>query len=140
MTKSMKIVLLLLVAVSCAGSAYFLNRYLKASAEAAQLRDENVNLRKEKLMLLEEHKKALEENNKCIRKELVVKYMEFIYRLREKIDSKQEIPVTDKKLFIDRADFVVENLDILELKPEEAKSYLSYILSIKNALQESDKK
>jgi len=104
----------------------------KLKKENRVLIEENVKLLKEQKMVLPEYKKVLEENNRMLRKELVKKYMEYIIDLTNKVAAEKVVPEEDKKLFSDRSAFVIENMGLLEMTDEEAKTYIKFLLKMKD--------
>ncbi len=133
MQKNIISALLLLAAIGgISGTIFFKNSADKLSIELFKQKEQNISL-------LKEHKVVLEENSKLLNKELFRKYMEFLLNIRNKLDKNEPISENDLKHFKDRADFVVENLGILSLSPEESLVYLKYVSTLAEELKKQGK-
>jgi len=101
----------------------------KAHAEIERLKTSQVKL-------LEDYKAALEENHKLLTQSLSERYFDSLIMLRNRIEQGYVPTEEEREKALDRAAFLVENMNVLELPPVEADLRLKFIDVMKEKLGE----
>ncbi|MBP5406531.1 hypothetical protein J6Z19_05205 [bacterium] len=100
----------------------------------SSLNEEIYNLKNEKVMLLAEHEKCLLYKEKSLKKELIAKYLDAMMALADKTEQGYKPTEEETATFYERADFIVENINSIEVSQEEAKLIISFVDSAKKIL------
>ena len=91
-------------------------------------------LKTEKILLLAEHKECLAHKEKSLKKELVAKYLDSIMALADKAEHGNQPTEEEIGRFYDRANFILENMESIDVSPEEAKLIISFVDSARKVI------
>ncbi|HDT11681.1 MAG TPA: hypothetical protein ENN58_02960 [bacterium] len=103
--------------------------------ENSLLEKEVVQLNVEKMKSLVDLENCLKQNEQFLKKELIDKYADSMINLRNKIEKGYIPDDAEISNFFDRTEFIVSNLELLELPKEKAAQYIYFIESMRNLLK-----
>lgn len=125
-------IIIAILAIICA-VLIFLNYTLKK--ENSGLKDGVKTLTSEKIAAFVELEECLRQNEKFLKKELVDRYTDSLIALRNKVENGY-IPADEEiKNFFDRTEFIISNIEFLDLSTEKASQYVYFIESMRNLLK-----
>jgi len=122
------VVFALLFAAVAVVSLVMLRDLRRAAAEIERLKAEQVKL-------MEDYRASLEENHKLLTQSLAERYFDALILLRNRIEQGYTPTDEERQKALDRANFIVENMGVLDLPKEEAELRLRFIVVIKNLLE-----
>ena len=132
MDRSVSKTILIMIAVSDMILVSFIVYFVYSNS---RLNNEIEQLRSEKIKMLEDHGECLKYKEIALKKELIEKYMESMISLRNKIEQGYVPVKEDIGSFIDRSEYIVDNLEIYEPSKEKISQYLLFIGSMKTLLE-----
>ena len=103
------------------------------------LNEEITRFKEEKITLLAEHEKCLSYKEKSLKKELVAKYLDFMMSLASQTEQGNQPSEEEIGKFYDRANFILENIESIDISPEEAKLIISFVDSARKVLDSHQK-
>ena len=105
----------------------------------ASLNEEIDGLRAEKIKLLAEHEECLTYKEKSLRKELIAKYLDSMMALASQAEQGKQLTEEETAKFYDRANFILDNIQSVDVSPEEAKLIISFVDSARKVIDQPQK-
>ena len=107
--------------------------------ETASLNAEIDNLKAEKITLIAQHEECLAYKEKSLKKELVAKYLDSMMVLASQAEQGNQPTEEETARFYERANFILDNIESIDVSKEEAKLIISFVDSARKVIDSHQK-